>query len=149
MTHLDLNGRPFHPLEAFILNTVPFVLATQERFSIFKEEIQKRLFERCSCASIPSGLMADLLDLDYSSLKNFSLYGIDLDPKTLIQAKNYSFEKGLFEHCVFIENNAWNLNIKEAFDLISCNGLTYMSPMIKKLFLSMKNFIKLLNLQEC
>ena len=92
-----------HPLEDFFLNRAPWALATQGRFVIFKREIQGKLFEGCSLASVPCGMMADLLDLDYSSLNHVSLHGFDLDPTTLELAKSYAAEKGLLEACSFEE----------------------------------------------
>jgi SAM-dependent methyltransferase len=124
ITQRNRQGKPFHPLEDAILNSAPTCLATQQRFAQFKEQIQKRVCEGCSFASVPSGLMADLLDLDYSSLRTFSLYGIDLDPETLSQAQAYAAEKGLSEHCQFSEKDAWSLGVKDAFDLLVSNGLS-------------------------
>lgn len=124
LTNLDRHGKPFHPLETFLLDSAPITLATQERFSFFKAQIQQRISEGCCLASVPSGLMADLLDIDYSALENFTLYGIDLDPETLSQAKGYAEEKSLLEHCHFYEKDAWALGMTEKFDLLASNGLT-------------------------
>ena len=119
---------PFHPLEAFLLNSAPTCLATQQRFTIFKEQIQKEMKEGCSLASVPCGLMADLLDLDYSSLHAFTLHGVDLDPEALALAKSYAQGKGLGSHCDFSLKNAWSLEITEQFDLIASNGLAMYEP---------------------
>ncbi|HCJ82899.1 MAG: hypothetical protein A2Y28_02600 [Chlamydiae bacterium GWC2_50_10] len=112
-----------HPVEEFLLNSAPSCLATQHRFSLFKETIQKHLFEGCVLASVPSGLMAEFLDLDFSNMKTFSLHGIDLDEETLSQAKGYAEEKGLIGKCRFFQKDAWNLSISEEYDLIASNGL--------------------------
>jgi len=98
---LNTYGQPFHPLETFILDSSPYALATQQRFSLFKTQIQQYLHEGCSIASVPSGLMADLLDLDYSSFQTFTLHGIDLDQETLHQAESYAEKKHLLQHCHF------------------------------------------------
>jgi hypothetical protein len=37
--------------------------------------------------SLPSGLMDDLLTLDYSNIPNVEFTAIDLDPDTLLEAK--------------------------------------------------------------
>ena len=87
------NHTPFHPLEDFLLNRAPTCLATQQRFVIFKTLIQDHLQDGQSLASIPCGLMGDLLDLDFSNLSEFFLCGIDLDPETLSQAMSYAEEK--------------------------------------------------------
>ncbi len=117
-----------HPLESFLLSSAPICLATQQRFILFKAQIQQHLHEGCSLASIPSGLMADLLDLDYSTLKNFTLHGIDLDAETLSQAKGYAEEKMLLDHCHFSEKDAWRLEVTEEFSLLASNGLAIYEP---------------------
>ncbi len=128
------------PLEIFLLLASPTSLAMQQRFSIFKDLIQKQIREGCSFASLPSGLMGDLLDLDYSAIDNFSLHGIDLDPETLISAKNYAEEKGLLPHCHFSQKDAWQLKLNEEFDLITSNGLTIYEPDDEKVTLLYRQF---------
>lgn len=110
-------------LEAFLLNQAPTSLATQERFKIFKSQVQKLVKEGCCFASIPCGVMAELLDIDYSHIQKFSLSGIDLDSKSISLAKNYAEEKDLSSYCNFIEGDAWQLNTCEKYDLITSNGL--------------------------
>lgn len=111
------------PLELFLLNAAPTCLATQERFKIFKTQIQSILKEGCHLASIPCGVMGDLLDLDYSQIREYALTGIDLDPQSIEFAKDYALEKGLGQHCYFSVCDAWNLNTEQKFDLITSNGL--------------------------
>jgi SAM-dependent methyltransferase len=123
-----LQNSPLPPLEDFLLNSAPTCVATQQRFSIFKDSIQQHLCEGGSFASIPSGLMADLLDLDTSSLCTFSLHAIDLDSETLFQAKGYAEEKGLSAHCHFALKDAWELDIDAKFDLLASNGLSIYEP---------------------
>ena len=124
LTNLNTQGKPFHPFEAYLLNHAPSCLATQQRFSLFKQQIQKHIFEGCTLASIPCGLMGDLLDLDYSLVTTFTLNGIDLDAQTLLQAKSYAEEKGLLSHCHFFQKDAWELHTYEKLDLIASNGLS-------------------------
>lgn len=128
ITHPKRQTTSLSSRETFLLNSAPTCLATQERFSIFKNQIQQYIQEGCSFASIPSGLMADLLDLDYSRVQTFTLNGIDLDAETLSQAKDYAKEKGLLDHCEFSEKDAWKLDINEAFDLLASNGLAIYEP---------------------
>lgn len=136
MTHQGLNGywtdyillHPEQPksglseLEDFILNRSPVVLATQERFRIFKKETQKLLREGIRMASIPSGLMSDLLTLDYSGIQSYSLTGIDIDPESLELGKKRCPE------CDWIQADAWDLQMTNAFDLITSNGLNIYEP---------------------
>ena len=106
-------------IEDFILNKSPFALATRERFGIFKTEIQKRVREEVSFASIPCGVMSDLLTLDFSEVTNFTLTGIDLDPDAMGQGN---------EQTRFLQRDAWNLQIEQKFDLVTSNGLNIYEP---------------------
>ena len=120
--------RQLYPLEAFLLNHAPICLATQQRFIHFKAAITLQIANGCSFASIPSGLMAEFLDLDYTDIDSFTLHGFDLDPETLIQAKSYAAEKGLESRCEFHQKDAWSLDAVDEFDLIASNGLTIYEP---------------------
>lgn len=117
-----------HPLERYLLEKCPVALATQQRFSIFKKEAQKRIKEGTSFAAIPCGLMGDLLELNYSQVENFHITGIDLDPEAISGAKEFAQKEGLLKHCGFAQKDAWNLGIANAFDLITSNGLTIYEP---------------------
>lgn len=128
VTGINNKGESFSSLESIILNRAPTVLATQQRFEIFKKEIQKSVKEGCSLASVPCGLMADLLELDYSKVSNFSLVGIDIDLESLDQAESFAKEKKLLDHCQFMTRDAWKLNIEKAFDVITSNGLNIYEP---------------------
>jgi hypothetical protein len=93
LQHGGLNGywtdyivqHPFKPtpelnkIEDFILNKAPSVLATQQRFVIFKEIIQAELEDNNALASVPCGLMGDMLTLDYSNINDFKLTAFDVD----------------------------------------------------------------------
>lgn len=128
LTGLNDENKTLNSLESFLLNQAPTVLATQQRFEIFKVEIQKRLHDGASLASIPCGLMADLLDLDFTTTSNISLVGIDLDPESITYAKQYAETLNLSNHCNFSQCDAWTLDIHEEFDLITSNGLAIYEP---------------------
>ena len=115
---------PLSELETFLLEAAPSWLATQQRFVLFKAHIKNLLQEGCHFASIPCGMMADLLDLDYAHLEAFSLYGLDLDPEALALAQEVATRKGLADHCHFSVCNAWHVKIQEKFDLVTSNGLS-------------------------
>lgn len=136
--------KSFHALESFILNSAPTCKATQERFQIFKSQIKRHLHEGCSFASIPCGIMGEFLDLDFKNLKNYSLYGIDVDPETLTSASDYAEKKGLSSHCQFVERDAWDLNLKGKFDLIASNGLAIYEPDDQKVVDLYREFYKAL-----
>lgn len=141
ITGLDHRNETFHPLESFILDRAPVALATQQRFDIFKEEAQKRLYSGCSFASIPCGLMGDLLELDFSQVSDFTLTGIDLDLDAIHQAEQLSIEKEVRTHCRFHQKNAWDLQIQEEFDLIATNGLTIYEPDDEKVIELYRQFL--------
>lgn len=111
-----------HPLEAWILHDAPSVKATQERFGIFQKILQENLRQNTTFASIPCGLMDDLLLLDYKKTHNIRLVGIDLDRKSLdlAQEKAKYLKRANVE---FIQSDAWTIRNKEEFDLITSNGL--------------------------
>ncbi|MBI2742976.1 MAG: class I SAM-dependent methyltransferase [Chlamydiales bacterium] len=132
--------KPFNSLESFILDSAPTCLATQQRYQIFKSQIQQRIKEGCSFASIPCGLMGELLDLDYSGLDTFSLWGIDLDAETLDQAREHAAEQGLLIQSHFLEKDAWKLDLEEQFDLIASNGLAIYEHDDQKVVLLYKQF---------
>ncbi|OGN61792.1 MAG: hypothetical protein A3F09_00985 [Chlamydiae bacterium RIFCSPHIGHO2_12_FULL_49_11] len=115
-------------MENFLLNRAPLILATQERYKIFKSEMQKRVRDGASFMSIPCGLMADCLQLDFSQVTDFSLTGIDLDQESLDRAADNSKKYGLESHSSFLLRDAWNLQFHGAFDLITSNGLTMYEP---------------------
>lgn len=128
LTGLDSHNQPFHPLKNYMLNKAPVCLATQQRYAIFKTLIQKHVKDGCSLADIPCGLMGHLLNVDYSNCKNFTLHGVDIDPEAISQAKEYAEKRDLAAHCMFTQQDAWELKSDASFDLISSNGLNIYEP---------------------
>ena len=129
-----------HPLERFLLTQSPAILATRERFSIFKKETQKRLKPGMKLASIPCGLMDDLLDLDYTHVQDVSLTGIDLDPESLILAQQNATLSAFKGPVQFSQKDAWSLSENAAYDLITSNGLNIYEPDNQKVINLYKNF---------
>lgn len=119
---------PFTELEEFILDRSPLLLATQERFQIFLKENQKSVHNNATLATIPSGMMGELLYLDFKGINNIKLIGIDYDPNALKEAEILAKKLGLSQFVTLIERDAWNLNIHNEFDLISSNGLNIYEP---------------------
>ncbi|MCH9625891.1 MAG: hypothetical protein S4CHLAM123_10760 [Chlamydiales bacterium] len=120
---LNLEGQHFSDLEDFILNRAPTVLATQERFVIFQEEIQKHLQEGVVVASVPCGLMSDLLMLDYSQLNTYQIIGVDRDSKAIQSIYQNIPINVEFGNIYLFEEDAWELNLKNKADVITSNGL--------------------------
>lgn len=112
------------------------ILSTRERFGIFKTQLQKYLNQGNikKCASVPCGLMDDLLTLDVSNVSNFNFTGVDLDTNSLRLARESAKSKGLEKKCEFIHSSAWKLSSTlsldeeekgedKKFDMLTSNGL--------------------------
>ncbi|CAA0105424.1 Uncharacterised protein [BD1-7 clade bacterium] len=118
-----IHGPYFNELESFLINQAPTVLATRERFDIFQREIQARLYEGIRIASVPCGLMQDLLTLNLSGYYDVNLIGIDLDTDALTHAKQFAQQQGISAQCQFIQADAWTLALDEPVDILTSNGL--------------------------
>jgi SAM-dependent methyltransferase len=110
-------------LELFLLRDRPLARATQERFQIFRRQIQSALHDGIQIASVPCGLMEDLLSLDYQGVSGFSLHGFDLDQESLDHARRIAEQRSLGGSCRFSLRDAWDLDVSGRFDLISSSGL--------------------------
>lgn len=97
-----------------------------QRFGFFLEENQKSVHNNKHLACIPSGLMGELLYLNYDGIDNIQLTGIDYDPEALKGAQELADQKGRSIKC--IKGDAWELNYENEFDLISSNGLNIYEP---------------------
>ncbi|MDX1900410.1 MAG: class I SAM-dependent methyltransferase [Gammaproteobacteria bacterium] len=127
-TEKNNRGDFFTQLESFLLDCAPTMLATQQRFKIFLNENQKQVKNNAKLACIPCGMMGELLYLDYTGIDNIRLIGIDYDAEALNDARSLATQKGLSQFVDYIQKDAWNLNLKNEFDLISSNGLNIYEP---------------------
>lgn len=131
-------------LESWLLNDSLYVMA-RERFYTFQEEIRKRLHSDMTLASIPSGLMDDLLLLDYPFYRNIHLVGIDADSESLKFARQNAKERGFSsEQVTLMQKDAWDLDIYTEFDLITSNGLNMYESCEKRLIALYQSFYKAL-----
>ncbi len=128
---LNSEGRPFSPMENFFLNQCPIVIAHQERFQIFKKLTQNLIKEGVVLASIPCGLMRDLITLDFSHLTEFKLIGMDIDPESLRLAEQLSRESGI-SNSILLQQNAWETPFINEIDVINSSGLNVYEPDPKK-----------------
>lgn len=110
-------------LHRLIYERLPAVLATRERFGIFRQQLQARLASKQCLASIPCGLMGDQLMLDYTQHANINLLGVDLDEEALDGAQALAQERGLAKHLSLRHADAWALNLDNEIDLLASNGL--------------------------
>lgn len=121
---LSSDGSQLTELEGWLLNRCPIFLATQERFRIFKRITQPLLRDGIQCASIPSGLMDDLLSLDYAAYRDVNLTAVDLDEHSLEKAKGNRSVLNPKIDANFEKADAWSLpGGDERWDLVTSNGL--------------------------
>jgi len=119
-------------IEDFLLNEAPNVLATQERYRHFLAQNQQAVQEGVVLACIPCGLMGELLNLDYSAVKDFRLVGIDIDQDALDGARGLAQKLKLDQNVELLQKDAWNLGLRNEFNLISSNGLNVYEPELDK-----------------
>ncbi len=122
-TRLSSDGTPLTDLETWLLDRCPIFLATQERFRTFRQLTQQHIASGMRLASIPSGIMDDLLTLSYAGSQNVELTAVDLDPTSLEYARRAYERAGLTIKVDFEEKDAWELGSIERWDLITSNGL--------------------------
>ncbi len=115
-------------LEYRILETLPVVLATRERFWIFFKQLQGLLSTGFTLASVPCGLMSELLMLNYSQHQDVTLMGIDLDPEALEGAWAEAKKRGLSGRVSLYCEDAWALSLYEEVDILVSNGLNIYEP---------------------
>lgn len=128
VTYPENKDLQYKGLEKIMLEKLPSIIATQERFQIFKTILQKQVKDGVVMVSIPCGLMRDLLQLDFTGVKDFKLIGIDLDSNSLENAKDLAKSYGVSTHCDFLQMNAWEFSYKEKFNVITSNGLNIYEP---------------------
>lgn len=131
-TGLGHDGKPLTKMENFLLNEAPTVLATQERYRHFLAQNQQAVQEGAVLACVPCGLMGELLYLDYSAVRNFRLVGIDIDRDALDGARALAQKLKLDQNVELLQKDAWNLGLRNEFDLISTNGLNIYEPELDK-----------------
>ncbi len=122
LTAKNPTGLNLSVIERFFLFSSPTVLAQRELHATSRQIAQSLIGEGKTFASIPCGLMRDLLSLDYSGTKNMSLVGIDIDPESIERSKGLASDMQI-DHVTYLQRDAWNLQEKNAFDFISCIGL--------------------------
>ncbi|MDF1794969.1 MAG: methyltransferase domain-containing protein [Coxiellaceae bacterium] len=120
-------GEPLSEMETFLLNS-PILLATQQRFEIFLQQNQTAVKNGAVLASVPCGLLGELLYLDYNGIDDITLVGLDYDPDALHDAKLLAEKKGITQFIELQQTDAWQLSNDNRFDLLSSNGLNIYEP---------------------
>lgn len=128
ITGKNNRGENLSSLEKNILEDLPIIIATQQRYEIFLRENQKSVQNKAKLACIPCGVMGELLYLNYAGVRDFALTGIDLDQGSIEHAQNLAREKNLSDKITLQQKDAWHLNITNEFDLVSSNGLNIYEP---------------------
>ncbi|MBB4594951.1 hypothetical protein FHR61_003647 [Xanthomonas arboricola] len=115
-------------LEYALFETLPAVLATRERFGIFRAQLQALLQPGMTLASVPCGWMGDLLSLDYRQCPEVQLLGIDLDPQALEGALQLARRHGLEGQLSLRLEDAWTQGDANSVDVLTSNGLNLYEP---------------------
>lgn len=110
-------------LEDFVLNQAPATLATQERFDIFQKVLQKALRSGVVMASVPCGIMSDLLTLDFTGVKDTTLIGSDIDAESIEGALTRARELKFPGKLHLNQADAWKLDLPKRVDVLTSNGL--------------------------
>ncbi len=132
-------------LEQWLLESCPALVATQQRFKIFQQILSSTLKDGMKLASIPCGLMDDVLRLDLNKFKDLELMGVDLDQDSLIQAEALAKNLNVEKHCSFHNYDAWQLPWNNELDILVSNGLNiyvHNDDMLEKLYESFYRAIK-------
>lgn len=128
------------PLNRWLLERSPVILATQQRFNYFQKLLAENIQDNMIATSIPCGVMDDLLTLNLSKLSNIKLVGIDLDKDAIQGAKQTAKKYHLEKQTSFIQSDAWQINQNKQFDIITSNGLNFYESNDKKVVELYKQF---------
>lgn len=116
---------PVNEIDDFILNHSPFVNSWKEAFTFFQKLLQERLHENVIVGSIPCGEMRDIFTLDFSRIKNFKVFGVDISSSVIDSVSKIALKSPYVQHITPIKGDAWNLPFKEELDVISSCGLNF------------------------
>lgn len=144
-----VNNKQAHPLEKWIIHNAPSVLATRERFYIFQDKVKSIVESKTSSAqiniaSIPCGLLDDLLTVDFNTNSKINITGIDLDNISISMAKINAENYNKNHQIQILKCDAWNLKFEKAFDIILSNGLSIYEKSTDRLVDLYKEFYKAL-----
>ncbi|WP_108650481.1 class I SAM-dependent methyltransferase [Dongshaea marina] len=123
VTGVNAQGEPLSLLERQILDQAPTFLATQQRYQIFRKQLQKELPKARRLLSVPSGLMSELLSLDYSGSESVQLIAVDLDSSILQRVQENAKSHGFNGELELVKADAWDFTLDQPVDLITSNGL--------------------------
>ena len=137
-TNLDLSV-----VERFFLFNSPAVLAQRELHKKLQQTAQNCIANGKTLASVPCGLMRDLLSLDYSKTNDISVVGIDIDQDSIEKSKILASSTKI-SHVKWEQQDAWNLEYENCFDFIGSVGLNMYENDKDKVIKLYKNLFKAL-----
>jgi len=122
-------------MDVYLLNHLPLLKSTQERFKIFKDVTQRLIRDGCTMVSLPCGRMRDLLGLEYGNFRDVKIIGIDKDPEALLGSQTFSEQFNLnnvninwSQGDVLREGIVYEGNIENEAHIVNSNGLnTYLN----------------------
>lgn len=120
--------KSYSNLEDFILNRSPFIIAWRELLYIFQQAVQNNLREDMVFASIPCGGMREILELNNPIISKIKIIGVDIDPASLLIAKQIADQKNMSKNVYLLQQDAWNLPYNSEIDLIASCGLNIYEP---------------------
>lgn len=142
-----------NPVENFLLEEAPTVLATRERFGHFQSVMQQVIEKSChetqpiKMASIPGGMAADLLTLALSvNLNRCQLQFVNIDLDEAVFSLSQELAKTI-DCKIPLEcrhEDAWKLSAREEFSLIASNGLNIYVPEREKIVALYESLLKAL-----
>ena len=116
------NQQVSNTLEQRILDSLPITLAKRHSYKIIQEFLQSILQENIAIAASPCGVMGDMLTLDYGTLKNFQLFGIDSDFESLSTAASWAIENNLSTVITLIQADTASLDVSKEYHVMVHQG---------------------------
>lgn len=130
-------------LERWLLES-SLLAGIRERFGRFKTLIAREITNDVVLASVPCGLMDDLLDMDYHATSGAQLIGVDIDTESVDLAAKKAAMLGLIDRCRFLVRDAWQLGLDAEIDLLVSNGLNVYEAERDRLVELYRNFCRAL-----
>jgi Methylase involved in ubiquinone/menaquinone biosynthesis len=115
-------------LEDFVLTRSPFTIAWRELLKIFQKVLQDYLKNGMTIASIPCGAMREILELDYSSISDLKIVGVDIDLRSLSLAQELARKQKLSKYLHLHQQDAWHLSYTSEIDMLTSCGLNIYTP---------------------
>ncbi|MCX2730644.1 class I SAM-dependent methyltransferase [Saccharopolyspora sp. NFXS83] len=137
-------GTPTESDTEFWLLNRSLLSGARERYHRFRAEIARSITDGAVLASVPCGVMDDLVRQDYGDAPGARLVGIDIDEESLALAVENAKSRGLGDRTDVVLADAWKLGIDSEFDLLVSNGLNMYEPDSGRLVELYRNFARAL-----